>query len=464
MARTSKPLEESDVLVKGVGYKIIYYPRGASRAAFTDRSDELLLAGPAGTGKSLGVLHKIHLVLSKYPEAKAFMARKTRSSMTDSCMATFDRHVLRPPDKVHFHKQDQHYYYPNKSLLAIIGLDNPEKIKSTEWDLGYIQEATECLENDWEMCTSRLRNWTLPYQQLIGDCNPDKPNHWLKRRCDQGLTKLLTSTHKDNPRLWDDSEERWTPEGEQYLAKLDRLTGVRRARLFLGQWAAAEGMIYERWDPAVHIVSRQDLPADWVEWPHYWSIDFGYTHPFVWQDWMESPSGHLYLNRQIYRTKSIVEDLAEYIMDTYKGPTPRAVICDHDAEGRAVFERHTGLLTLAAYKAIQEGIQAVQRRLLPAKHNLPGIMILQDSLLETDQDLAQAGKPTKTEDEFDGYVWDQKISRLTNSKKDELPVDLDNHGMDALRYMVAFIDDLADDPQEQEGLIMFDDEVRISPY
>lgn len=446
---------------------IRYHPKGAALDLFSCREDEILLAGPAGTGKSLAALHKAHLILSKYPGAKGFMARKTRTSMTNSCLATYQDHVLKPADKVHFHKQDQVFNYPNGSMLAVIGLDDPERIKSTDWDFGFIQEATECTENDIEIATTRLRNWVVPYQQLIMDCNPDKPTHWLKRRCDKGLTKMLISIHEDNPRLWNSDLSQWTPEGEKYLAKLKRLTGARRARLYAGQWVASEGLIYEQFDRQIHLISLVDLPDHWDEWTHYWSFDWGFIHPLVWLDWMENPNtGQLILFRQIYRTKVLVEDVAREIMDLTLGERPpMAIICDHDAGDRAVFERHTGLYTLPAYKPINIGIQAVQNRLKSDWcANGPGLLFLRDSLIGVDEALKEEGKPTCTEDEFDGYIWDKRLNLVSNSSKDELPVDKDNHGMDSTRYEVAFIDSLADDPEEFESVMIYDGEVNISSH
>jgi hypothetical protein len=460
-----KLLDDED-LQRATGYRIRYHPRGAAKELFHDRSDEILMAGPAGTGKSLACLHKVHLAMSKYPLAKAFISRKTRTSMTNSCLETFNRHVLKPPDKVHFHKTDQQYNYPNGSMIAVVGLDDPERIKSTDWDMGFVQEVTECTENDWEICTTRLRNWIMPYQQMISDCNPDKPTHWIKRRCDQGLTKMLLSFHKDNPRLWNDTIQAWTTEGLAYMAKLERLTGVRKSRLFEGKWIAAEGMIYEEWNEDAHMVSLRDLPDGWDEWAHYWTIDFGFVHPFVWQDWIENPhTGDIYRIRELYQTKTLVEDMARIVMELTGGAyIPRAIICDHDAEDRATFERHTGYLTLPAYKPIQAGIKAVKNRLRPGRPG-NGLYLVRDALVHKDHDLEAAGLPTCTEEEWDGYVWDEKVNRLVNSKKDELPLDRDNHGMDALRYVVAFLDSLADDPEEFEGILSFDpDEVQISPY
>lgn len=460
---------ESDELVRASGYRIRYAPYGAPRRLFSCRDDEVLLAGPAGTGKSLGCLHKIHLAMSKYDGAKAFMARKTRNSMTNSCLETFERHVLKPPDKVRFHATDQQYNYPNGSMIAVIGMDDPEKVKSTDWDMGFIQEATECTENDWEIATTRLRNWVMPYQQLIADCNPDKPTHWLKKRCDSGLTTLLKSIHKDNPRLWNEKTQEWTHEGKVYLSKLQRLSGVRLKRLFAGEWAAAEGIVYEGWNEQIHLISQAELPDGWQRWPHYWTLDFGYNHPFVWQDWIEDPATlALYRVREIYRTQRIVEDHARDIMELTRGIyEPRLIICDHDAEDRATFERHTGYLTVPAYKSIQPGIQAVQRRLRPDwRDGKPGLFYVRDALVEADRALQDGGRPTCTEEEYDGYVWDERINQLVNSRKDELPVDKDNHGLDGSRYMVAFADSLGDDPEEFEVMVVDEEDegVRISLY
>lgn len=465
----SKALKDNLPLLEASGYTIRYAPRGASLDLFHDRGDEVLLAGPAGTGKSLSALQKLHAAMSKYPNAKSFMARKTRSSMTNSCIDMFERHVLKPPDRVHHHKQDAHFQYPNGSILAVVGFDDPEKIKSTDWDMGYVQEATELTENDWEMAGSRIRMGVMPYFQLIGDCNPDKPSHWLKKRVDKGLTKMLVSVHEDNPRLYNAKTGQWTAEGKIYLAKLDRLTGARRSRLRYGLWVASEGMVYEDWEASLHQISMSEMPKGWESWVHYWSIDWGHIHPFVWQDWVEHPeTGALYRVREIYQTKHLVEDLARWIKEMTGGIyIPRAIICDHDAEDRAVFERHTGYLTLPAYKHIQAGIQAVSNRLKKDwGKDGPGIFLVRDAIVHRDESLKEDGKPTCTEEEFDGYIWDKKVSREANSKKDELPVDKDNHGMDATRYMVAFADNLAIDPEELDGVLLLGDEqeVNISPY
>lgn len=417
--------------------RLRYWPRGAAREVFACRAGEVLLVGPAGTGKTRANLEKLHLVLSKYPGARALMVRKTHASLKDTALQTYQQKMLHPLDGVTFYGgsavEPAQFRYPNGSRLMIGGLDKPTKVMSGEYDVIYVNEATELTEADWEALTTRLRNGRLPYQQMLGDCNPDAPTHWLKLRADAGKVVMLESRHEDNPELFD-ADGNLTERGRDYLGKLDALTGVRFLRLRLGIWAAAEGMVYEEWDRAVHLVDRITIPDSW---PRYWVVDFGYTNPFVWQAWAVDPDGRAYRYREIYRTRRLVEDHAKDIKRlTANEPKPRAIICDHDAEDRATLEKHLGLKTVAAHKAVSPGIQAVQSRLRVAGDGRPRLFLVRDALDERDAELADAKKPTCTEEEFEGYIWDTSGGR----KKGEEPVKLNDHGMDAMRYLVAHLD------------------------
>ena len=114
-------------------------------------------------------------------------------------------------------------------MIVVGGLDDTGKIMSTDFDGIFVQEARELTEAEWEDLTSRLRNGVVPYQQVFGDTNPDAPSHWIKQREARGDVILRPSRHEDNPSV--------TPE---YLAALDRLTGVRHKRLRLGLWVSSE--------------------------------------------------------------------------------------------------------------------------------------------------------------------------------------------------------------------------------
>jgi phage terminase large subunit len=323
------------------------------------------------------------------------------------------------------------YRFSNGSVIVIGGMDKATKIMSSEYDVIYVQEATELTVNDWEALTTRLRNGRISFQQLIADCNPDMPTHWLKARADEGMTTLLQSVHEDNPTLFNE-DGTVTDIGKDYIGKLDRLTGVRFLRLRKGIWAAAEGLIYEEWNSNVHLIDRFDIPNDW---PRYWAIDFGFRNPFVCQWWAEDPDGKLILYREIYHTNKTVRQHAKDILAIMKDkdgnwtePTPRAILCDHDAEGKAVLEEELGLGTQNAHKAVKEGIEAVQNRLADSS-----IAIMRDALVTLDPALRDSGRPVCTQEEIVGYVW----AMGPNGRIKDEPVKENDHGMDASRYMVA---------------------------
>lgn len=424
---TFNALPRADAKIEAQGYR----PYGAALELMRCREPEVLISGPAGTGKSRACLEKMHLAALKYAGLRGLILRKTRESLTESALVTFEQKVLpanSPIKEGAQRRMRQSYDYPNGSTLVVGGLDKASKVFSTEYDLIYLMEAIEATEDDWETCTTRLRAGVVPYQQIVADTNPGPRTHWLKRRADTGLTRLLDSTHDDNPAV--------TPE---YIAKLDRLTGVRYLRLRKGLWVSAEGMIYEGWDPTIHPIDRFDVPR---EWPRYWVFDFGFTNPFVWQEWARDDDGRLYRLREIYHTGRLVEDHARQIGELMKDePRPQALICDTDAEDRATLERHLGLRTLPAFKSVSPGIQAVASRMRSAGDGRARVFFLRDSLIERDADLTERKRPCCTEEEVEGYVWDTTEGR----KKGEEPLKQDDHGCDCLRYLVAHVDRLTNE-------------------
>lgn len=420
------------------GQKGGYEPRGAACRLWSNRDHEVIIAGPSETGKTLACCHKLDGLLWHFPGSQAVMIRKTLNSLYPTVFQTYKR-ILGDETPVVFYGGNKPEWadYPNGSRLYFAGMDNPQKALSSERDFIYVNQAEELVLNDWEVLTTRAtgRGGHAPFAQVIGDCNPAQPTHWIKTR--EGLT-LLESRHEDNPTLFDEAGNR-TPQGEISLSILDKLTGVRKERLRYGRWVQAEGVVYEEWDRAIHLIDRFDIPQDW---PRTWVIDFGYTNPFVWGAWAQDPDGRLYLYRQIYMTQCLVEDHAKQILQVTQGePKPVKVICDHDAEDRATLDRHLALMhwmmTTPAYKSVSDGIQAVQSRLRPAGDGRPRVYILRDSLVKTDEGLREARKPVCTEDEFEVYSWPKAAD---GKPIKEVPVKDNDHGMDMLRYRIADAD------------------------
>jgi PBSX family phage terminase large subunit len=415
-----------------------YAPRGAVKALWQSRDFETLVSGPAETGKTWGCLHYADALLWKYPGAQGVVARKVLNSLAPSALRTYKR-ILGPdtPVRAYGGEKPEWFDYPNGSRLWVAGLDNPGKALSSERDFIYVNQAEELVLEDWETLTTRCtgRGAVMPYTRIFGDCNPGPPSHWIKARQAEGKLRLLESRHEDNPSLYDD-DLKLTPQGAISLSILDNLTGTRLQRLRFGRWVQAEGAVYEQWDPNLHLIDA--MPAGWEQWRKIRSIDFGYTNPFVCGWWAVDADDRMILYRQIYRTGRLVEDHAADIVRLSEGETYEATVADHDAEDRATLERH-GVRTKAAWKDISPGIQATAKRLKKAGDGRVRLQILRSSLVERDEDLFQSKKPYATEQEPEVYVWPKGAD---GKALKEVPVDVDNHGMDMTRYAVAYVDRL----------------------
>lgn len=132
----------------------------------------------------------------------------------------------------------------------------------------YVDEATVIPE---EFFTQLLGRMSVPGAQLFGTTNPDNPAHWLKRKFLDRLEKLpdwrrFHFTLHDNPSLT-----------AEYVASIStEFTGLWFRRFILGEWVAAEGAIYDMWEPKRHVVPWTELPA--MERLLALGLDYGTTN------------------------------------------------------------------------------------------------------------------------------------------------------------------------------------------
>ncbi len=416
-----------------------YEPLGAARELWQSKGTEILIAGPAGTGKTTAVLEKTLALALKYPGSRHLLLRKTRASLTESVLVTFENKVLPPnsPIALGVHRSHrQAYNFPNGSTIVCGGLDKPEKTFSTEYDTVAVFEAIEATEHDWESLHRSLRNGKMGYHQAIADTNPGPPTHWLNQRANAGKMTRLSSKHEDNPLLWDADNKTWTKAGAQYIARLDSLSGHRRERLRFGRWTSAEGQVYPDFRASVHLVNRFPVPD---EWQKLRVIDFGFTHPFVCLWFAMDPEGRMYLYREIFMTQTIVEDHARVINEVSQGEQYVVTLADpENAEGRMVLAKN-GIETTKAMKSKAPGIDAVTARLRDAPDGKPRLFLMRDSLVERDPKLVEDKRPYCTEQEFDCYIRpppkDGQVQR-------EDPLKENDDGMDCVRYAVAYLDNV----------------------
>jgi PBSX family phage terminase large subunit len=438
---------------------------------------EVIIAGSAETGKTFAACYFIDWVLRSYPHVQAVLARKVRDTLVPTVLQTYLKIIASKPDVVSYGgKKPEWFDYSNGSRLWLAGLDDPGKALSSERDIVYINQCEELNLADWETLGTRAtgRAGNLPNGQslMLGDCNPQGKAHWIVNR---PSVHLLRSMHKDNPTLYSD-DGKPTERGNKTLGILSNLSEPRRSRLFLGLWVSAEGQVYKEYDSEKHLIQRFNIP---LSWPCVRVIDFGYSNPFVcsWYAY-DKRTDRLYRYREMYQTQVLVEDHARKIAECegweydvkqqrvyWHRPIEQreniiATICDHDAEDRATLTRY-GISNIAAFKAIKLGIEAVQNRLrYRIDTNDYGIYFLRDSLIAIDQSLKDAYLPTCTEEEIEGYVWEQGKD---GKPAKEQPIDKNNHGMDCLRYCISFIDNIGKELEEDNDVVSYEEDYSISP-
>ncbi len=417
--------------------------RGAALEAQQTTSHEWMLAGPAETGKTWAALWRLDALLAATPRAQAAIVRKVRHDMDGTVLATWRKVVERSGTgaQVYGGEKPQWYDYPNGARLYVGGMDRAGAVLSGERDFIYVNQAEELTLEDWETLTTRTtgRGAVTDTPMLFGDCNPGPPTHWIINR---PALKVLHSKHEDNPSLYSE-DGTITAQGVRTMRILDNLTGVRRKRLRGGLWVAVEGTVYE-FDRSIHLIDPFPIPA---EWTRVRTIDFGYTNPFVCQWWALDGDGRMYLYREIYMTRRTVKVHAQKIRDAERWYLPDGTdnpnreritytLADHDAEDRATLaEERVG--TIAASKAITPGIQKTEERLKVAGDGKPRLFVMRGALVELDDELVQHKLPTCTEQEFDMYMWPKGADGKAIK---EVPLDLYNHGMDAMRYAVMRLD------------------------
>jgi hypothetical protein len=407
---------------------------GGAREFTEFRGSEAILSGPAETGKTVAALCYLHQCACDYPGASIVIARKTLSSAYSTVLVTLQKKVIEKyiGDFISPYggEKPQWFQYANGSRIWMAGLDSSTKILSAEHDLIYVNQAEELTVDDWETLTTRAtgRAGNMPYAQTVGDMNPSYPQHWIYHR---DSLKIFYSFHKENPLLYDQETGEITEQGKRTMAVLSRLTGVRKIRLLDGKPAQAEGAIYADWDEAIHLIYKEDVP----ELRRFVAAqDWGFTNPGCFGVFGIDGDGRMYLVAQLYRTGQMVSDWwTEKAGELCREFNAQAVACDPSEPAYIRQYGAGGLTAIPAFNRVRPGIDLVQKRLKVAEDGKPRLFIVRDSLRYPDESLKLEQRIYAVEQEFPGYVW-------ADSKKKEEPIKENDHGMDMIRYAVAYVD------------------------
>ncbi len=411
--------------------------RGDCYALLEAKEHEVMLAGPRDTGKTIVSCVKAHLICTCCPGAQGSIVRKTFNSMAGTVLQSFKRIIAGSGVEVFGGETPQRFIYPNGSQIWVGGMDNPQKVLSSERDFIYVNQAEELTLNDWEMCIGSCsgRGAVVAVPQIWGDCNPGGSQHWIRKRAAEGKLRLLQARHEDNPDLYDEAGN-ITPQGLVRIGVLDALSGVRYKRLRLGIWATAEGAVYDMFDGSAggpHVMVRK--PEEMKRW--FMAIDMGFTNPFALLDIGEDEDGRWHCFREVYRPGMIPEACVAQVKEWWTGTAGRSydvAAVDPAAAGLIASLKAAGVHAVGALgkaKSAQPGSGKDVEAAVNSRLIVDGIQLVQNMLA-----VKKDGRARYTVDpscvnninEFESYIWEPDRPKDTPKKEND-------HSLDALRYL-----------------------------
>jgi PBSX family phage terminase large subunit len=259
-----------------------------------------------------------------------------------------------------------------------------------------------------------LGRLSVPGAKLFGTTNPDSPSHWLKRdyldrAADLGLARFRFRI-TDNPGL-----------DPEYIAALEReYVGLWRRRFLDGEWVAAEGAIFDMFDPDRHVVDLVPGITRWVSA----GVDYGTSNPFHAVLIGLGVDGVLYVasewrydgrasRRQLTDTE-YAERLREWLAAPAPGlrdVRPPYLVVDPSAASFVAQLHRDRMRPYPADNSVLDGIRTVA------------------ALFASDR-LRIARRCRYLIDEIPGYSWDDKAAE----KGIDQPLKVADHGVDGLRY------------------------------
>lgn len=386
-----------------------YTPRGAAAELIYNHDPEVILSGPAETGKTLAACWKAHLICLKYPGAQGALVRKTYASIPGTVYQTMKRVIEGAPvESYGGDNKPEKLIYSNGSVIWVAGMDKPDRILSGERDFVQVCQAEELKLEDWEVMTTRVtgRSAIYPHAQIFGDCNPGGSKHWILLRKKIGALSLLISNHHDNPTLYNDNGK-LTKQGERTMERLGALTGIRRKRLLEGVWATAEGAVFDNFDANVH-VRTQDI-GNYKNFRL--AFDEGYTNPAVILVIGEDNDGRRHVFREFYERGKLQSYIVAEALKMAREFNAWRGTCDAAAAGLIADLRDNGLDVKPGKGRVLDRISAIRDDLEVQPDKRPRLTF-DPSCVNTIND-------------FESYIW---------KPEKDVPVKENDHAPDALGY------------------------------
>lgn len=272
------------------------------------KAKHVAFGGARGGGKSWAIREKARLLANRWPGIKILIVRRTLVELRNNHIEPL-RAMLRGYAK--YNQQERKFIFPNGSTISFEFYDSDKdemKYQGTEFDVIFIDEATQFQENWLKIITTTCRGVNSFPHRIYYTCNPGGPGHsYIKRlfvdrefRGEENPDDyvFIQSLVTENKALMESSPE--------YISFLKNLPPKLKKGWLYGDWNIFEGMFFEEFrnDPDhyddrrwTHVINPFKPKA---HWPIYRSMDWGYNKPFSVGYWSVGDDSEIYRIDEIY--------------------------------------------------------------------------------------------------------------------------------------------------------------------
>lgn len=278
---------------------------------FNSRAKYIVNRGGARSTKSWSIAQLLILRFWNVPNRKILVTRKTGPALHLTALKLIIK-LLQDYGYYGFCKHDKTYNTItnpfNGAEFQFLSIDDPEKIKSMDYNDIWMEEATEFTWDDFIVCQTRLSAKTTTDQpnQLILSFNPTDQYGWIEQKLVGGQSfvgkvDVIHSTYKDNPFLDD-----------EYIQILEDLKSqdVNAYQVFaLGEYGILTEVIYSPY------TVLNSFPETFDE--VIYGLDFGFNNPTALIKIGIKDKLEYYLDQKLYQThltnQQLIQKLQEII-------------------------------------------------------------------------------------------------------------------------------------------------------
>ena len=199
--------------------------------------------------------------------------------------------------------------------------------------------------------------------------------------------------------------------------------------MYGGKFLKRAGLVFDCFQEQINIIPHFELPE---ETKFYAGIDWGYTQPFACCIIAATPDNHFYVVSEVYETRLSINDIVDILKQRRQIWNIQNFFAGPDQPGHIQELNKAGLRCQAADNNVKLGVDDVYRVIKSGhlkffKNSSPNII-----------------------DEIDSYHWPSKKDLDSDQdEKDPNPVKQNDHGLDALRYVMRSIINRAPDYKKQ---------------